>query len=188
MDAVASLRPCAIEVQLGEWIYTIPELPASEWIEAVLQEDGGAIVPGLLDPEDQDDVWREFLRGHVSQEELTQAWRDALGAAVGQPWWKAARLIMAATAADSWPVLHGRLTERGVDLDVISIGAFWNTIYFIGRSNCKDDKEATQFDFQLDRPPADVPPEEVFAEVDSGADFLSAMGAFQNLQGGATPG
>lgn len=187
MDAGAALRPDVIEVTVGQWVYSIPALPAADWIEAILSEDGGAIVPGLFDEEDQVDVWRAFVRGQVSPEELAEAWRHALSAAVGQPWWKASRLIMSATRPDAWPSIHGRLTEKGVRLDEVSIGAFWNVVYFIGKSNCKDDQERTQFDFGLDRPPPEVKTEEVFEEVDAAADFVSAMGAFQSFQGGRMP-
>lgn len=188
MDAGAALRPDVIEVTLGEWTYSIPALPAADWIEAILSEESGAIVPGLFDEEDQVDVWRELVKGRVDADELNEAWRHALSAAVGQPWWKASRLIMAATQPDAWPGIHGRLTERGVRLDQISIGAFWNTVFFIGKSNCKDDQERNQFEFNLDRPPPEVQSEEIFDEVDAAADFMSAMGAFQNLQSGSMPG
>jgi hypothetical protein len=188
VDAGASLRPCAIEVQLGDWIYTIPELPAADWIEAVLSEDAGAIVPGLFDYEDQADVRRSVLLGDLDPEELANGWRHALSAAVGQPWWKAARLIMAATQDDAWPQIHGWLTERGVDLDKVSIGAFWNTIYYRGKNNCEDESARTKFDFQLDTPPPGVTVQEAFEEVDAAGDFLSAMSAFQNLQGGGPAG
>jgi hypothetical protein len=188
VDAGAALRPAPIEVQLGKWIYTIPALPAADWIEAILDDDGGAIVPGLMDEDTAYDVWREFLRGNIAKEELEQAWRYAVGAAAGQPWWQAARLVMSATNQGSWPTVHGRLTMRGVDLAAVSLGAFYNVVYFIGLESCKDDAERTTFEFQLTTPPPEVAAEDALAEFDAAGDFLAAMGAFQAFQSGEMPG
>lgn len=188
MDAGAALRPAPIEVELGPWIYTIPALPAADWIEAILDDDGGAIVPGLMDPDTAHDVWREFLCGRIQREELEQAWRHAIGAASGQPWWQAARLVMSAVHGEAWPLVHGKLVMRGVDLDAISLGAFYNVVYRMGIESCKDDAERSQWEFSLTVPPPEVPVEEALAEFDTAGDFLSAMGAFQAVQSGQYPG
>lgn len=188
MDAGAALRPAPIEVQLGEWIYTIPALPAADWIEAILDDDGGAVVPGLMDEDTARDVWREFLRGHIQRDELEKAWRYAIGAATGQPWWQASRLIMSATHKDSWPLVHGKLTMRGVDLDAVSIGAFYNAVYFLGLESCKDDAERSTWEFQLSVPPPEVAAEDALAEYDTAGDFMSALGAFQTMAAGGMPG
>lgn len=185
MDAGASLAPAAIDIELGQWIYTIPARPASDWIEAILDEDGGAIVPGLMDEDTAADIWREFLRGHITQQELQQAWRHALGAASGQPWWQCARLVMSAAEPSSWPIVHGKLTMRGVDLTKVSIGACYNAIWYIALTSCESAQERSQLEFQLTTPPVDVAPEEALSEFDVAGDFMAAMGAFQQLQGGA---
>lgn len=187
MDAGAALRPAPIEVQLGKWIYTIPALPAADWIEAILDDDGGAVVPGLMDEDTARDVWREFLRGDIPKEDIEQAWRHAIGAASGQPWWQTVRLIMSATHKDAWPVVHGKLM-RCVDLATASLGAFYNAVFYIGLESCKDDAERSTWEFQLSTPPPEVAAEEALAQFDTGADFMSALSAFQTLQAGGMPG
>lgn len=188
MDAGAALRPAPIELQLGEWIYTIPALPAADWIEALLGDDGGAIVPGLMDEDTARDVWREFLRGRIAKEELEQGWRHALGAASGQPWWQCARLVMSATDKESWPIVHGKLLGRGVDLERVSLGGFYNAVYFIGLEGCKDDAERSTWEFQMSMPPPEVAAEEALAAFDTAGDFMSALSALQAVQAGGMPG
>jgi hypothetical protein len=181
MDAGAALRPAAIDVELGRWIYTIPALSAADWIEALLDEEGGAIVPGLLDPETRQDVWREFLKGNISKQELEDGWRAALAAVSGQPWWQAARLTMSVTAPEAWPIIHGKLTMRGVDLTQVSFGAFYNAVYYIGLQSCKDEEDRAQWEFSLTLPPPEVAPEEALASLPVEEDFMAAMSAFQSL-------
>ena len=187
MDVVASLRPCAIDVQLGEWIYTIPELPAADWIEAIVDPDGGSIVPGLMDEVTQRDVWNTYLRGLIEPEELEHAWRYALEAATGQRWWTAAKLFLSATEKGTWPVLHGSLLARGVDLEYISIGAAWNVIYRLALEGCKDESERAKLEFDIAHPPPGVDISEAFDKAQAASDFLAAMGIARGLDGGRTP-
>jgi hypothetical protein len=184
MDAGAALTPSEIEVRLGEWIYTIPALPASAWVEALLDEEGGAIVPGLMDPATRTDVWRQFLLGHITKEELDEAWRSAVGAASGQPWWQCARLIMSAAHQDAWPIVHGKLIMRGLRLEEISLGALYNALYFLLLEACKDDNDRASFEFNLTSPPPEVTVEEALAETNAEEDYMSALRGFQQVTGG----
>lgn len=184
MDAGAALQPSAIEVELGQWIYTIPARPASEWMEALLSEDGGAIVPGLMDDDTRDDVWREFLRGHITKTELEQGWRDAITAASGQPWWQCARLVMSASAVDAWPIVHGKLVSKSVHLDQISLGALYNVLFYISLEACKDENDRALFEFNLTTPPPDVDPDEALAETNAEDDWMAAFSGFQQITGG----
>ena len=183
MDAGAALAPSEIEVELGRWIYTIPAHPSSVWVEAILADDGGAIVPGLMDEATAADVWRQFLLGNIAKEELNEGWRAALGAASGQPWWQCARLVMSATHQDAWPIVHGKLIMRGLQLEHISLGALYNALYFLLLEACKDDNDRAAFEFNLTSPPPEVSVEEALAEVDAEADFLSALQGFQQVTG-----
>lgn len=181
VDITASLFPVAVDVQLGEWIYQIPPLPAATWIEAIANPDGGAIVPGLLEPEDQSLVWREFIWGRVHPNDLRIAWREAIGVVCGRPWWEAARLVLSATAQDNWAIIHGKLIQRGMDLTKCSIGGFCNVVHVLALQGCKDDQERSQYTFDLTTPPADVSAEEAHVATDAAADFLGAMQQFQQL-------
>jgi hypothetical protein len=185
MDPAAALRPAEIEVQLGGWIYTIPELPAADWLEALMADDAGAIIPGLLEEDDQRDIWHQFLTGKIDKEELNQAWRSVLTAAVGQPWWVASRLLLAVADAKTWPIIHGRLIERGVDLESISIGALWNVVYMIARSNCANDNDQAKLEYDLTTPPPEASAEEASAFTTTRDEFLAAMGTLQRASGRA---
>jgi hypothetical protein len=187
MDAAAALRPAAIDVTLGKWIYTIPPLPAADWIEAILNPDGGAIVPGLMDASTRRDVWREFLRGHILKSEIDQAWRHAIGAASGVPWWQCSRIVMSAASDDSWVVVHGKLTSRGMDLERVSLGAFYNAVYFLGLQSCENDSERASFEFSVSSPPPEVSVQEAMAETNAEEDFMAALAGFQRITGGELP-
>ena len=184
MDAGAALDPSEIDVELGQWIYTIPALPASAWIEAILAEDGGSLVPGLMDDATRDDVWREFLRGNITKEELEQGWRAALEAASGQPWWQCARMIMSAASPDAWAIVHGKLASRGVNLSTVSLGACYNMMFVLCLEACKDDNDRVQFEFNLTTPPPEVSVEEAMASTNAEDDWMSAFAGFQQITGG----
>lgn len=178
----AGLWPCEIDIQIGEWIFTVPDHPASVWIEAISNPEGGAIVPGLLGLADQRLIWKDFIAGRVTTEDLSTAWREALGAACGRPWWEGARLVLDAVRDDTWPVIHGRLIRSGIDLDRISLGAFWNAVYSMALESCKDEEAQTRFKWELSLPPADVQPEELPADT-AANDFMAAMATLQQLRG-----
>ena len=69
MDAVVGLRPCAVDVTLGGVVYTVPALPAADWLAAIVG-DPGAILPGLLPYDDQREIHRRVLRGQLDLEEV----------------------------------------------------------------------------------------------------------------------
>lgn len=181
LDLGAQLWPTAIDVELGDWSYQIPELPASSWILAIADPDGGAIMPGLLEPEDQRLIWRDITMGRLHPEVLSEAWRVVVAAASGRPWWEAARLVLSATAPDNWPIIQGKLAQRGVDLDRCSIGAFCNIIQMMALEACEDDAARSSFTFELTTPPPGVDPSEAAAATGAAADFMAAMSQFQNL-------
>lgn len=188
MDIAAALRPCAVEVQLGDWWYTIPELPAADWIEAIVSSEGGSIVPGLMDEATKRDVWACFLRGEIQREELEEAWRDALAAATGHKWWSVTRLFLGATEPGTWPILHGDLLVRGVDLERVSVGAAYNAIYRIGLEGCKDEAERAKFQFDIAQSPPGVETAESYDKSEAAANFLAAVDVLRSLDNGRTPG
>lgn len=182
MDITASLWPVGVEVRLGPWIYEIPPEPATVWIRAIADPDGAAIVPGLLEPADQRLIYRDFMQGHIGRKEFSKGWRTAVAAATGRPWWEPARLVLSATTVDNWTVVHGKLMQRGVDLDKVSIGGFCNIVHVMALEACKDQSERSQFLFDLQTPPAEVSPAEAHAATDAPSDFLTAMQQFQSLK------
>lgn len=184
MDALAALRPAAIVVELGEWEYTIPELPAADWITAVLAPDGGAIVPGLLVAPDRAAIWRDFALGAFTAEELAAVERDALAAAAGRPWWEADKLIRSLAAPDNFPTIHGELMLRGLDLERLSLAAALNATYAMVRKLIGHDEAAlARFDTQLKAIPPGVAVEELYDQGEAADDFLAAMAEQQGMFG-----
>lgn len=180
MNAAAALRPAAVVVELGDWEYEIPRLPAADWLEALM---GGwiGVVPGLLHPEDEISILRDYRLGRVTKAEMVASAKAAVEAAAGRRWWTAERLISTATAEEFWPSISGELLRR-VDVERVSLGGALNVIYVIMVENMKEDRRHS-FDAQLDAPP----PEAVVEEWDDGAaeaDFMSALGEQAKLHGG----
>lgn len=176
MDAIASLRPYPIDIQVGDdWVYTIPALPAADWIEAVLADDGlKAPVPGLLNDEDRSLVVEDYVFGRLSAEQIAEASREALEVAAGRPWWEADRLIRSAATREAWPIINGELVRRGFRFNEESVGAFCNTVYSMAVQGLKESDRAT-FEHRLTVPPAGVTVEELVDKGDLEADFFAAL-------------
>lgn len=181
MNAAAALRPAAVVVELGDWEYEIPSLPAADWLEAFT--DGWAgVVPGLLGVEDEISVLRDYHAGRITKDDILGAARACIEAASGRRWWQAERLLNTTLNDEFWPTLHGSLLLRGVDLERLSLGAVLNAIYVLMVENMKEDRRH-QFDATLEAPP----PSAVAAEWDDAAaedDFMAALGEQAKLHGG----
>lgn len=149
--ALASLRVWAVEVELGEEVYRIPPRPAAEWFAAVLSGEAAPIVPGMLEPADQEAVIDALLEGRLTAAQLAEANHDALATAAGWKWWEAERLIVSAAA--EWRVVGGLLQAAGLDLSTVSLGAVLSSIYAMSVTHMKKE-ERFSFDAQLSMPPA----------------------------------
>lgn len=181
MDVAASLRPCEIDVTLAGEVFTVPALSAADWLVAILDEEGGSILPGLLAEEDQKRVYHMVLRGELEPAEVNTAWRDLMSAATGRSWWSAARLCRSAADPDAWAQVHGRLFDMGVDLDKASIGALCNAIFFLLMTGAKDDEERSTVRFELELPPPGSE-EEVWEDRSQIAeDFMSNFAQLKQL-------
>lgn len=175
-NPVVSLRPRAVEVALGDWVYTIPARPAVDWVEAVLDPDGLAIFPGLTEGDDgeaYEDVITGLARGTMTGQEIAEAARDAVGAAAGRPWWVADRLIRSAMHPDVSAVVHGRLALAGIDLERVSLGAFCDAVYALCIENMGEEAQRREFESDLNRPPAGVDVEELADG--AGDDFMALL-------------
>lgn len=172
MDAVAALRPCAIDFELGDYTYTIQPLPAVAWLEALLDsdQDGSAIVPGLLGPEDRRDIWSDYVTGALTGDDITKASRAVLEAAGGRRWWEVDRLVRSAAAPDNWALFNGRMTMQGVQLDKISLAAFVNAVYAIAMEGCQEQADRDRLKFEVEAIPAGLDEDELEALMDEAAE------------------
>lgn len=180
MSAAASLRPCEIDVELGGETFTVPALPAADWLMAIIGEPG-AVLPGLLSDEDQRVVYKMIVRGRLNPDEINKAWRDLLAAATGRTWWSASRLCMSASDPEAWPTVHGKLLTSGIDMDVVSIGALCNAIYFMILTSSKDDEERTAAKLELELPPPGAEQEAWDDRERLAQDFLANLGQLSQL-------
>lgn len=176
MDPIASLRLCAVDVELDGWLYTIPPLPAAAWIEAVLDVSGTAVVPGLMEhPQDRRSVIRAWMVGSLTSEQIQDAARTVLGAASGWDWWTADRIIRASTYPETWPMISGEMTRRGIDLGRISIGAYCNFVWAHALGNCEKEQDRMAFKWEMTRPPGDVDDDELYDEQAEATSFERDM-------------
>lgn len=175
VDPEAVLRCWPVDVDIGDRTYTIPALPARDWMLAVihLSEDGLAgsiagVVPGLIPDDDLADA---IADGTVSSEECRQAARDAIEAAAGTKWWTAIKLALA--AADDR--ISGELLAGGADPGVQPFGGFLLAAYRTATRNIADVDRA-RIDSELDAPPTGLG-EEAFSQDEINATFAAAMAA-----------
>jgi uncharacterized protein YcbX len=171
-DRAATREPVEIDVDVDGSSYTIPALPASDWLVVIAHGTWADIVPGLL-PRDATSVLEDRLADlQVGHDAIRQAAQAALAAAAGTKWWTA-RLLAVTTVTTH---LAARLRLAGVDPTVVSLGAYLSTAYTAAQEGM-DRQARAQFDMELQRPPAGVAPEEWYDE-DAAADgFLAAMGS-----------
>lgn len=186
--ALASLRVWAIEVDLGGKTYRVPPLPAADWFLAVLSGETGPVVPGMLDPTDEEEIIERLVAGELTAKDITTANRDALAAASGWKWWEAERLMV--SAAHGWKMIGGLLAGAGVDLSRDGLGKVLGTMYALAVTHMKPE-DRFAFDSQIQAPPigyADT--KEWFDEsayADVFADMLREHQRVSHLPGTATP-
>lgn len=184
-DPSVGLQPVEIIVELAGYEYVIPPLPAVEWLTAVLADDGGRIVPGLLERADQSAIWLDFVNGAFDGEELATVERAALEVAAGRPWWEADRLIRNLMEPGNRAVLYGELMLRGLDLQRLSLSAALDAIYALIRRLISHDEAAlARFDAGLSAIPAGVKAEELEEQTTTEEEFAAMMLEQQQMFGG----
>lgn len=175
MDALVSLRPVEIDVEAGEWVWTIPALPAADWLAAVLANEAGSIFPGLLDPDLRADVWAQVAAGRITMDDLVECARHALEAAAGRSWWSADRLVRVAMDDTVRARVVGEMAGSGLDLERISLGLFCDAIWGRMLAGVTEDMDRLRLEAELNTPPAGINPEEL-EEEDDEEEFLRHVG------------
>lgn len=176
-DFYASLKPCSIEdIVIGGREYVIPALAADIWLEILLRPAISlwAIVPGLLQPDANEDIMDLLLGGSYSHEQLEALVWELVGIAGGRDWWTVLYLIGNATADGNAAMVRGKLALHGVDPTRMSLAAWLDAVYFVFAENM-DGEQRERFDVSLRRPPPGVKP-----KIDRAAqrrNFNAAMGS-----------
>lgn len=168
-DPDATLRCWAVDVDVAGRTYTIPALPAADWLLALHSGALADVVPGLVDGTELDDA---IADGTASPADCQTAARAAIAAAAGCPWWTAAKLAHAAVT--TW--VAADLTSRGVDPTRIPLAA-WLAAAWHAASRQMDEVKKGQLEWELERPPQGAQPDEWWSDDTATANFMAAMGS-----------
>lgn len=153
-DPAVLIRPQPCALRAGTVPVTVRAAFADEWI--VLLSSPGfttGVVPGMLGREDAEQVVLALARGEITSQDLEHAAKEAVTAAAGVAWWKAAKLVGWATGgAGEW---WGRLVLRGVDPERLTFAA-WCAAVFALVCEGLDAQGREKLLFTFDMPPAGV--------------------------------
>lgn len=166
-DAEAGLRCWPVVVDLADRTWTVPALPAADWMAAVLA-GWLDVIPGLAtDSAALDDLLDD---GAIGYTDCVTAARDALEAAAGCRWWTALRLVHAVC---DWDGIGGELLLRGINPGVAPLGQVLAAAYRVATRHA-DPAQRARIDLELDKPPAGVPAAVWFDE-DAAAEAFMAL-------------
>jgi hypothetical protein len=142
---------------VGEHPVTYPAMTAQEWLAVVGAPDFPLLLLEGVDSAEVVPVLRSLASGTVTLEDVRAAAYEALAAAAGMPWWKAARLVGWA-AAGYW----GELVLRGVDPSRLSLAAWCAAAWALVRRG-RDEVGLLKIEAQFDVPPVGETDESAWA-------------------------
>jgi len=144
VDPAASMRCWAIGLELGGRTFEVPPLPAADWWPVLIAGDPSLILDFLKsDPSDEDNLDDLLLTGEIDGAELSQALIDVIEETAGRSFHVA--FVLAAVAAQSWPVVGGELAKRGFRWDVMPLAAALDAIYSIVMEGIAKDEDRKKF-------------------------------------------
>jgi hypothetical protein len=176
VDPLASLPPTEIITELAgrEWI--IPAYPAARWLRILWSQpfDPDAIFPGLVEDDDIDDILlNALLDGEIDHEDSFEVAMEILEAASGYSWWFTLRLVTLIGAG--WARIGGMLLHAGVDMELVSLGAWCTAAMEMCVGNLPPKKAAEMLDQLLQKPPGIAGEVDPFDEVADSEAFMAAM-------------
>jgi hypothetical protein len=175
MDRLAVLGPVEIEVQLGDWLFTVPVYGAARWIAAIQTGLTQDVLPDLLLPEDQLELWRSYRDGQVDADEMRAAARQLIAEAGGRDWWEVERLVVACLDDEIRDVVFGEMALRSIDLDEVSLAGFLSAVVSLARRNSTPE-QWIKFEAELTAPPSEVGIDELIDEEQEAAAFERHLG------------
>lgn len=172
-NPILSLRPWPVVITVGGEEFTIPPLPAADWLAALMSEAFSLddLFPGLLDDEDHDRAVAVLLSDMHELEQFHRLTLDIVELASGRSWWVALRLIGAAVG--SWDVIGAELILKQVDPERLSLAAWLDAVLLV-MLRSMDEKDITMFTLKLEAPPPEAQ-EEVEEMTMSREAFASMM-------------
>lgn len=154
-NPVLSLRPWPVIITVGGEEFTIPALPAADWLAALMSEAFSLddLFPGLLDDEDHDRATVAIMDNFHEMDQFSKLTLDIVELASGRSWWVALRLIGAAVG--SWDVIGAELILKQVDPERLSLAAWLDAALLVMLRNMED-KDITMFLLKLEAPPPEA--------------------------------
>lgn len=154
-DPVLSLRPWPVVVSIGDEDFTIPALPATDWLNVLMRDSPELddVFPGLLGEDDQAGATEALGATLTSVDDFSTLVLDVVELVAGRPWWVTFRLI--GTAKGSWDVLGAEMLLKGVDADRLSLSAWLDVLLLVIFKNL-DQKDVTMFTLKLESPPPEL--------------------------------
>lgn len=170
-DPIWSLRVWPVTFTVAGQDFTIPEIPAAGWLEALMAEELNAleVFDGLLSSDDTEDLHDLIWDDQVTLSQLHDLLLEVLDAVTGRPWWIALKLIAVVQA--HWDLIGADLALQGVRTDTISIAA-WLDVALLTILHNIDPEKATMFTSQLEMPPPGVTVKPEAMEI-TAAQFMS---------------
>lgn len=154
-NPILSLRPWPVVITVGGEEFTIPPLPAADWLAALMSEAFSLddLFPGLLDDEDHDRAVAVLLSDMHELEQFHRLTLDIVELASGRSWWVALRLIGAAVG--SWDVIGAELILKQVDPERLSLAAWLDAVLLV-MLRSMEEKDITMFTLKLEAPPPEA--------------------------------
>lgn len=146
-DAPASLRQWGITFRIGDAGFTIPPLPAADWVEAILTGD----IAGLLDADDAERLTDLVADGDVTSSDLERVFADIITEAAGREWQTGARIAVLLTDSQ----IRGEVLTV-IDPAARPLAAVLDVVYALMVRWMATDKR-TEFDGYLTAPPESAP-------------------------------
>ena len=173
----ASLTEKTVVVGAAGRSFTVPSLPAADWIAALsVDEPVTAVVPGLMGQRDFDRIGDLLLSDRIDLMDLRRMAFTAISEASGFRWWEALTLV---GLCDKDPVVVGLLTLAGIDPASIPFGRWCSAVYALCIKDL-DEKERQRWLAKFTFPPPLAESMEEAAQVDS---FESMVRGFRGMPG-----
>lgn len=132
VDPAASFRIWGVDLDLGGRAFTIPPLPAADWLPMLMVGRTLDVLDLVDDPNAVDDL---ITTGEVSPNEIREAARSVIEQVAGRD--PDAATVIAQTASRAWPVVGGELVRQGIRMDEIPLGAALDALHLIIVRNLK---------------------------------------------------
>jgi len=149
-DAVWALKPWPVVVSAAGHDFTIPALPAADWLGALMTPDLDLddVLPGLL-PADEQGLFEDLLfAGKFDLTQVQDLALEAVATVSARKWWVTLRLIGCALRV--WDDIGSEMAH--VDADRLSLAA-WLDVFFRELIMNMEKDSRSMFLAKLEMPP-----------------------------------